>query len=109
MVSQLQFTPKAPRVSEAQSFELPRHDMGVAEMKPVIAASPVIVKESSSPLAEVKNTLTQVSVFMDKDQNLKLQTEPRTVHNIQTDQNEQEIHLATDLAFSPEKTEIGQG
>lgn len=114
MVSQLQFTPKAPKVSEAQTFELPKHDKGVAEIKPVITPSSVIVKESTSPLAEVKNTLTQVSakmqsVFMDKDENLKLQTECKNLHNIKTDLNDQEINLATDLTLSPEKTEVAQG
>ncbi|MCI4377563.1 hypothetical protein PGIGA_G00204970 [Pangasianodon gigas] len=119
MVSHLQSTPKAPSVSEAQSFELPKPDMGVAEKTPSNTASQtiplsVIVKESTSPLAEVECTLSQEStevqsVCTDKEENVKLQTEPTNLHNIQTDENEQEINLATELIFSPEKTKIDQG
>lgn len=117
MVSQLQSTLKAPSVSEAQSLELPKPDMGVAETTPSSTASQtipssIIVKESTSPLAEVNCTLspTEVqSVFTDKEENLKLQTEPTNLHNIQTNENEQEINLATELIFSPEKTKIDQG
>lgn len=119
MVTQLQSTPKAPIVSDAQSFELPKHDMGVAEKTPSSTASQnfpssVIDKEPTSPLAEDKRTLSQEStevqlVFTDKEENLKLQSEPTNVHNFQTDQNKQEINLATELTFSPEKTKIDQG
>lgn len=116
MVSQLQSTPKAPSVSEAQSPE-PKLDMGVAEKTPSNAASQtipssVIVKESTSPLTEVKCTLspTEVqSVFTNKEESLKLQTEPTNLDNIQTTENEQEINLATELIFSPEKTKIDEG
>lgn len=119
MVSYLQSTPKAPSVSEAQSFELPKSDMDVAEKTPSNTASQtipssVIVKESTSPLAEVKCTLSQQStemqaVFTDKEENLKLQTELTNLHNVQTDENEQEINLTTELTFSPEKIKIDQG
>lgn len=119
MVSQLQSTPKAPNVSETQSFELPTHDMGVAEKIPSNSASQtipssLIVKESTSPLAEVKCTLSQEStevqsVFTDKEENLKFQTGLTNLHNIQKDQNKQETNLARELTFSPEKTENDQG
>ncbi|KAB5579485.1 hypothetical protein PHYPO_G00195590 [Pangasianodon hypophthalmus] len=119
MVSHLQSTPKAPSVSEAQSFELSKPDMSVAEKTPSNTASQtiplsVIVKESTSPLAEVECTLSQEStevqsVFTDKEENVKLQTEPTNLHNVQTDENEQEINFATELIFSPEKTKIDQG
>ncbi|MCJ8731697.1 hypothetical protein PDJAM_G00202480 [Pangasius djambal] len=119
MVSHLQSTPKAPSVSEAQSFELPKPDMGVAEKTPSNTASQtiplsVIVNESTSPLAEVECTLSQEStevqsVFTDKEENVKLQTEPTNLHNIQTDENEQETNLASELVFSPERTKSDQG
>ncbi|XP_053484798.1 uncharacterized protein ehbp1l1a isoform X4 [Ictalurus furcatus] len=119
MVSYLQSTPKVPSVSEAQSIELPKSDMDVAEKTPSNTASQtipssVIVKESTSPLAEVKCTLSQQStemqaVFTDKEENLKLQTELTNLHNVQTDENEQEINLTTELTFSPEKIKIDQG
>ncbi|GAA6100847.1 uncharacterized protein ehbp1l1a isoform X1 [Tachysurus ichikawai] len=114
MVSQMQSTPKSPSVPQAHSF-----DMGVAEKTPSNTAlqtiqSPVIDKEYMPPLAEVKCTLSQESIAvqaicLDKEESLKLTNEPTNLHNIPTDQNEQEINLATELTFSPEKTEIDQG
>ncbi|XP_058250610.1 uncharacterized protein ehbp1l1a isoform X3 [Hemibagrus wyckioides] len=118
MVSQMQPPPKTLSVPQAHSFEVPKHDMGVAEKTPFNTASqtipsPVKVKESMPTLAEVKCTLSQESaevqaVFLDKKENLKLMNEPTNLHNIQADQNEQEMKLATELTFSPEKT-IDQG
>lgn len=114
MVSQIQPPPKTLSVPQAHSFEVPKYDMGVAEKTPFNTASqtipsPVKVKESMPTLAEVKCTLSQESaVFLDKEENLKLMNEPTNLHNIQADQNEQEMNLATKLTFSPEKT-IDQG
>lgn len=117
MVSQLKSTPKDPSVSEAKSFGLPKPDMGVAEKKSGSTdsqniPSSVLVKESTCLLTEVKYTQTQasaevLSVFTNKEENLKLQTEPENLHNIQTDQNE--LELATELTFRAEKTKIDQG
>lgn len=116
-VSQQQSTPKAPTVSEAQSFELPKHDICVAEKTPSKTASQTILssiinKDPLSCLAEVKCTLSQESaevqlVFTDKEENPKLQTEST---NLQTNHNKQEINLsATELTFSPEQTKINKG
>ncbi|XP_060730242.1 uncharacterized protein ehbp1l1a isoform X3 [Tachysurus vachellii] len=119
MVSQMQSTSKSPSVPQAHSLEVPKYDMGVAEKTPCNTAlqtipSPVIDKEYMPPLAEVKCTLSQESIAvqaicLDKEESLKLTNEPRNLHNIPKDENEQEINLATELTFSPDKTKIDQG
>lgn len=112
MVSLLQPTPKSPSVSEAQSFELPKHDINVAKKTPSKTASEsfqlsVIVKESTFPLIEINQTKESTDVH--SEENFKLQYEPTILHSIQTGQNEQETNRAKALTFSPEKSKIEQG
>ncbi|XP_047671578.1 uncharacterized protein ehbp1l1a isoform X3 [Tachysurus fulvidraco] len=109
-VSQMQSTPKSPSVPQAHSY-----DMGVAEKTPSNTAlqtipSPVIDKEYMPPLAEVsQESIAVQAICLDKEEGLKLTNEPTNLHNIPTDQNEEEINLTPELTFSPEKTKIDQG
>ncbi|XP_046707016.1 uncharacterized protein ehbp1l1a isoform X1 [Silurus meridionalis] len=119
MVCHLQSTPKAPSVSEAQSFELPKSDLGVVEKTLLSAASQTItssvkVSAFTSPLAEVKCILSQEStemksIFTENEENLELQIEPTNLHNNQTDQIEKEINLDSEVTFSPENINFDQG